>query len=417
MALAILVSKTYLIFIIFLLLIYTIRHFIFTFNRVFGEQRISYQDILDSELPSVSILIPMHNEEKVARNILSLLVVSDYPRDKFEIIPINDHSTDKTKDILDEYAKEYNFIKPIHRDNHSRGKTHALNDALKISNGSVILVYDADYIPPKGQVRDLVMSFNDPEIGAVMGRVIPINTGTNLLTKLLDIERSGGYQVDQQARYNMGLIPQYGGTVGGFRKNLIIELGGFDSKILAEDTEFTFRLYLNGYKVVYANRAECYEEAPEDWNVRAGQIRRWSRGHNQVMFKYFIPLLLSRKLRIKEKFDGLLLLCIYIIPFLTLLGWVDSIFLFFMGEMEIFGNGLFFLAVAAYNSFGNFAPFYQLGLAAFLDGITDRIRLLPFFYFVFVFNIFYTSFGFIDAVIDMITQRKSIWHKTERFRK
>lgn len=417
MALVVLILKIYLVFIIFLLLIYAVRHFIFTFNRVFGEQRISHQDILDSEVPSVSILVPMHNEEKVAKNILSLLVASEYPRDRFEIIPINDHSTDKTKYIIDEYAKEYNFIRPIHRNNGSRGKTHSLNEALQISSGDVILVYDADYMPPKGQIRDLVMSFNDPEVGAVMGRVIPINTGANLLTKLLDMERAGGYQVDQQARYNMGLMAQYGGTVGGFRKKLVVELGGFDPKILAEDTELTFRLYLNGYKVVYANRAECYEEAPEDWDVRARQIRRWSRGHNQVMFKYFIPLLLSRKLRIKEKFDSFLLLFIYLVPFLTLLGFMDSVFLFFMGEMEILGSWLIFLAVAAYNSFGNFAPFYQIGLAAFLDGITDRIRLLPFFYFVFVFNIFYTSLGFIDALIDAATQRESIWHKTERFRK
>ena len=68
-----------------------------------------------------------------------------------------------------------------------------------------------------GLLKQLVAPFFDPEVGAVMGRVVPVNSGANLLTRLLDLERSGGYQVDQQARMNMNLMPQYGGTVGGVR--------------------------------------------------------------------------------------------------------------------------------------------------------------------------------------------------------
>ena len=97
-----------------------------------------------------------------------------------------------------------------------------------------------------------------------MGRVIPFNANQNLLTRLINLERSGGYQVDQQARYNMGLIPQYGGTVGGFRRQVIMDMGGFNPAVLAEDTELTFRLYTHGWKVIYANSAECYEESPRN---------------------------------------------------------------------------------------------------------------------------------------------------------
>ena len=91
---------------------------------------------------------------------------------------------------------------------------------MKISKGDVIIVFDADYLPPKGIIRDIAITFKDPEVGAVMGRVIPENSHRNFLTRVLDLERSGGYQVDQQARYNLGLLPQYGGTVGGFRKKI-----------------------------------------------------------------------------------------------------------------------------------------------------------------------------------------------------
>lgn len=408
--------KLYIIFLTIVIILYILRHYFFSYNRCFGEQKVAYHDVLDSELPYVSILIPMHNEEKVAEQILSALVEQEYPKDKMEIIPINDHSTDSTKDIIERYAKEYPFIRPLHRlGEEPRGKPAALNDALLIARGDIVAVYDADHIPPKGQLRELVINFIDPEIGAVMGRVVPINTGKNLLTRMLDLERAGGYQVDQQARFNLDLIPQYGGTVGAFRKDLILKFGGFDRKILAEDTELTFRLYIHGYKVAYVNRAECYEEAPEDWRVRARQIRRWSHGHNQVFFKYIFPLWRS-DLSLFQKVDGTLLLMIYAVPFLTLLGILDSLVLFYLGEMELISSFLVLLAVLAYNSFGNFAPFFQIGIAGFLDGAGERLRLLPFFYFIFLFNTWYTSLGFLDAIKTSLTGKEAVWHKTVRFR-
>lgn len=409
--------KVYMFFLMFMITLYIVRHFVFTYNRICGEQRISYHDVMDNDLPFVSVLIPMHNEEKVAKYILDALVEQEYPKNMMEIIPINDHSNDRTKDILDDYASKHSYIKPLHRlGDEPRGKPYALNDALKVAKGEIIVIYDADYIPPKGQLRELVINFIDPEVGAVMGRVVPINTPRNLLTRLLDLERSGGYQVDQQARYNLDLIPQYGGTVGGFRKSLILDFGGFDPRVLAEDTDLTFKMYLAGYRVVYVNRAECYEEAPESWLVRARQIRRWSRGHNQVLFKHLLPLLRSENLSFWQKVDGILLLFIYMVPFLMLLGFLDALILFFSGEMEIFPSFLALSFIMAYNSFGNFAPFFQIGVAGFLDGVSQRLRLLPLFYFVFLFNLWYTSLGFIDALTDLITRRRAEWHKTERFR-
>lgn len=381
------------------------------------EQRIYYQDIIDSELRSVTVLIPMHNEEKVASQILDLLIIADYPHDLLQLIPINDFSEDATRKILDDYAARYPFINPLHRYEGERGKPVALNDALKLATGEIVIVFDADYLPPSGIIKDITSSFNDPEVGAVMGRVIPVNTRTNILTRLLDLERSGGYQVDQQARYNLKLVPQYGGTVGGFIRDTIISLGSFDTNILAEDTELTYRLLTHGWKVIYSNRAECYEEAPETWMARASQIRRWSRGHNQVMMRYLWPLLSSRYLSGKEKLDGMLLLFVYAVPLLLLLALGDSVALFFLGEMNILAGAVVILFVGVYNTFGNFAPFYQIGIAALLDGANKRILLLPLLLFNYFFNTWYIALGLLDAVVDIITGRKAIWLKTKRFRK
>ena len=409
------ILKGYMIFQIILIIIYVIRHFLFGVNRMAGRQRLYYNDIYSSKMKSITILIPMHNEEQVLSYVLDSLLECDYDRDRLEIIPINDNSTDRTKELLDEYHKKYEFIRPLHRDCPDRGKPVGLNDALEIATGEIIIVFDADYRPAKDMLKQLAIAFEDPEVGAVMGRVIPYNANKNILTRLINLERSGGYQVDQQARYNLRTIPQYGGTVGGFRKDILLSTGGFNPLVLAEDTELTYRLYTSGWKVIYANSAECYEEAPETWSVRSKQIRRWARGHNQVLFRYFFKTLLTPHMNFREKLDGILLLFVYAVPFFMLLGQIASLILFFLGEMNLFSGWWVLLFLGAYCSFGNFAPFFEIGTALFLDGILGEIFLLPLLLFNFYFYMWNISLGFLDAIADIVTKRKVKWAKTARF--
>lgn len=412
-----LILKGYIVFTVLVMTVYAARHYRFTWNRLLGRQRLYYQDILDSDLPTVTVLVPMHDEERVARQSLDALLRCDYPRQLLEIIPIDDHSSDGTGAILDDYARLHAQVRPLHRREGQRGKPAALNDALAVARGDVIVVFDADYVPSRGALREIAICFQDPEVGAVMGRVVPYNTRRNLLTRLLDLERSGGYQVDQQARHNLRLMPQYGGTVGGFRRAQAVALGGFDPRVLAEDTDLTLRLYLRGYKVAYANRLECFEEVPENWTVRSRQVRRWARGHNLVMFRFFGPLLRSPFLSRTEKFDGALLLLIYLVPLVLFVGIADSVALFYLGEMQILESALVFLFVAAYSSFGNFAPFYEIGTAALIDGVSYRLRLLPFMTFYFLLNVLTTTVGFCQALGDYLLRREVGWAKTERFGK
>lgn len=407
--------KGYMIFVIILMIVYTVRHFLFAVNRLSSRQRMYYNDIYSDRMKTISILIPMHNEEQVLSFVLDALLQCDYDRDRMEIIPINDNSSDRTKELLDQYHEKYEFIRPLHRDCPDRGKPVGLNDAMELARGEIIIVFDADYRPARDMLKQLAIAFEDPEVGAVMGRVIPYNTNKNLLTRLINLERSGGYQVDQQARYNLRSIPQYGGTVGGFRKDVMMKMGGFNPLVLAEDTELTYRLYTHGWKVIYANSAECYEEAPETWEVRGKQIRRWARGHNQVLFRYLFRMLLSPNMNLREKIDGLLLLFVYAVPFFLLLGQIDSVALFFLGEMKLFAGWWVLLFIGVYTSFGNFAPFYQIGTALVLDGIKGEVLLLPLLMFNFYFYMWNISRGFVDAMADIITKRKVKWAKTVRF--
>lgn len=409
------IMKGYMVFMFIIMMIYTLRHFIFSQNRLLGRQRLYYSDIYSSRMKSISVLIPMHNEEQVLANVLDTLLKCDYDRDRLEIIPINDNSTDRTKEMLDQYHEKYEFIRPIHRNCEDRGKPAGLNDAMQVARGEIIIVFDADYRPARDMLKQLAIAFEDPEVGAVMGRVIPYNANKNMLTRLINLERCGGYQVDQQARYNLRTIPQYGGTVGGFRKDVMLESGGFNTKVLAEDTELTYRLYTKGWKVIYANSAECYEEAPETWEVRGRQIRRWSRGHNQVLFRYFLKVIISTHMNLREKLDGLLLLFAYAVPFVLALGQLDAIALFFLGKMDLFAGWWVLFFIGAYTSFGNFAPFFEIGTSLVLDGIRGEVLMLPLLIFNFYFYMWNISRGFLDAVGDILTGRQAQWVKTARF--
>ncbi|MCQ2511768.1 MAG: glycosyltransferase family 2 protein [Lachnospiraceae bacterium] len=177
-----------------------------------------------------------------------------------------------------------------------------------------------------------------------------------------------------------------------------MESGGFNTRVLAEDTELTMRLYTNGYRVVYDNSAECYEEVPETWKVRGKQIRRWSRGHNAVMFRYFGKTILSRYLNFWQKIDACLFLACYLVPFLFVLGMGASIALFFLNEMRIGNSWLLLIFIGLYNTYGNFAAFYEISSGAVLDGVEDAQLALPMLSVLFYYNMWHISLGFFEAV-------------------
>jgi cellulose synthase/poly-beta-1,6-N-acetylglucosamine synthase-like glycosyltransferase len=400
------------------LVIYTIRHYIFTLNRVFGRHRQPYVDIGMGDWPQLAVFVPCHNEERVIGGMLEALLAADYPAERYYVVPINDRSTDQTGRIIDEFAERFpGRIRPFHRTEGKPGKAAALKDATDRCTAPIFMVFDADYLPGPNLLRQLAAPFFDPEVGAVMGRVVPHNLTRSLLTRLLDLERSGGYQVDQQARMNLRLIPQYGGTVGGVRRSALLDAGNWNTDSLAEDTDITYRLILRGWEVVYQNRSECYEEVPENWPTRIRQIQRWTRGHNQCLKRYGFKLLaFPRHLRFTQVIDGVLLLGVFAVAPVLIIGWALATALFFMGY-EVSQSLLVLFAVASYSTLGNFAAFFEVATAARLDGSRNRIRLLPFLSLGFLVNLLAVSRATVSrkSWLEPGTRGPS-WEKTERYR-
>jgi cellulose synthase/poly-beta-1,6-N-acetylglucosamine synthase-like glycosyltransferase len=249
-----------------------------------------------------------------------------------------------------------------------------------------------------------------------MGRVVPLNVGTNLLTRLLDLERAGGYQVDQQARMNLRLVPQHGGTVAGVRLSALREIGGWNDSSLTEDTDLTFRLLLAGWNTVYQNRSECYEEVPETWAVRIRQIMRWAKGHNQALVNYGGHLLLgNHRATWRERIDGFLLLGVYIMAPVTLVGWMLALAVFYE-RVSPFHGVIALLSLTAYSAVGNFAAFFEIAAAARLDSTRRRIRILPLLVLGFLVSIVAVTRAVVSQLMAPLTGAQFHWDKTERFR-
>ena len=367
--------------------------------------------------PVVAVLVPAHNEERVILGCLQALDKQEYPPGKLQIWVVNDRSTDATSAIAHQFAQQSRHdIRVFDRGSDTLpGKPAAIGDVLARVDAEVVVFFDADYTPGPDLVKRLVQPFSDPQVGATMGRVTPENTNTNVLTRLLDLERRAGYGVDQQARQILGWLPQFGGTVGGIRLSALRDVGGWYIDVLAEDTDLTYRLYLKGYRVAYLPHAACYEESPETWEVRYRQVRRWAMGHDQCLARYAGSVWRSKIIRGWAKWDALFVLTLYLYPVVNMLGLLASlIYPVFYDYPPVFIAAVPILGL--FVGVGNLSNAAQIGVAAYHDQQLRALRALP----LLPLSSSISSLACIDALFKLafarLKRQRLGWDKTLRFR-
>ncbi len=256
--------------------------------RSLKEQR--EVDRLPLEFPKVSILIPAHNEEIVISKTLQSMLAFDYPRDKVEIIVVNDGSTDRTDSIVGDIASKDARVKlynvPVGEG--GRGKSRALNLGLKLASADYIAVYDADNTPEPSALRYLMAQLLlHSELGGVLGKFTTVNRRKNFLTRFINIETLGFQSILQAGRWKLFRIATLPGTNFIVRRQLLERVGGWDEKAITEDSELSIRIYMEGRRIKYIPYARTNEQEPEKWSVWAGQRTRWVRGNNYVISKFF----------------------------------------------------------------------------------------------------------------------------------
>jgi len=224
------------------------------------------------KLPKVSILVPAYNEEKTIASTLKSLLNLDYPKDKLEIIAINDGSTDKTLEIMKKFRKY--GIKIIDKPN--GGKASALNAGLKKAKGEIIVCMDADSIVKRDALKKTIGYFNDPKVGAVASS-LKVYKPKTFWQKIQSVE----YIYNIFLRKVLALMDSVfvvPGPFGLYRKEALERVGGWDEKNITEDMELTFRLQKAGYKIETCLNSIVYTKTPETFKRLIRQRVRWYRG-------------------------------------------------------------------------------------------------------------------------------------------
>lgn len=244
------------------------------------------------DYPMVSILVPAHNESIVISRTVRALLNFDYPPDRYEIIVINDNSSDDTEEKLQEIQREFpsRRFMVVSTDNvvGGNGKSNALNIGFTLSCGSVIAIYDADNTPEPSALRILVENLMaDPRRGAVIGKFRTRNRNATILTRFVNIETLAYQCMNQAGRYFFFKLCTIPGTNYVIRRSIIEEIGGWDPKALSEDTEISFRLYRMGYYIQHMPLAVTWEQEPHLLSVWFRQRTRWAKGNLYVLVKNF----------------------------------------------------------------------------------------------------------------------------------
>ncbi|MBG9799572.1 glycosyltransferase [Brevibacillus laterosporus] len=366
--------------------------------------------------PFVSVLVPAHNEEKVIERTVKALCSFDYPEDFFEVIVINDCSTDRTGEILDRLAKQYPMLRPlhIHPPEGGTGKSAALNNGLRHARGEVLAVYDADNTPERTALRRLVATLvSDPDYGVAVGKFRVINAKKTLLTRFINIETINFQWMVQGGRWSLFGIASIPGTNFVIWRDVLEEAGSWDEKALAGDTELSIRIYEAGKKICFMPVAVTWEQEPETWNVWIKQRTRWVRGNSYVVMKFIRMIFTLKNKRIM--FDIFYFFFTYFV-FLCGVLISDVIFILsLLGVVNLTVEGPYFIIwVLAYLLF---LVEIMVTLEIEKTELTwTNLFIVMLMYFTYSqLWIFLVIRGMLIQLKSVLLHEKVVWYKTDRF--
>ncbi|MFC6332087.1 glycosyltransferase [Paenibacillus septentrionalis] len=371
-----------------------------------------------TEYPFVSIMVPAHNEGKVIIQTVRSLLALDYPKDRYEIIVINDNSSDNSKQLLEKLQQQFSDrqLICIHTDatTGGKGKSNALNIGFERSKGEIIAIYDADNTPEKNALRYLVAEMmHDSSLGAVIGKFRTRNRDANLLTRFINIETLSFQWMAQAGRWNLFKLCTIPGTNFILRRTIIEAIGGWDVNAIAEDTEISFQIYRLGYRIKFQPKSVTWEQEPQTLKVWFKQRTRWVKGNIYVIVKN-IPLLFNRSSR-KVRFDILYFLSIYLLLLSSLLLSDSILIMNALGYVET--------TIASFSSFLWLLAIVLFIVGTFITLITEKGEMrLSNLWIIMLMYITYcqlwmlvAAYGLYQYAKDVIFKREIKWYKTERF--
>jgi len=264
-----------------LLMCYCIHRYLILF-LYFKYKKTPFRVVPNSgELPSVTIQLPVYNEMYVIRRLLSTVAKLHYPKELLEIQVLDD-STDETsriaRDCVEKLRCEGYSITYLHRTERHGFKAGALQVGLRQAKGELIAVFDADFIPDREFLLQMVPYFVDPRVGMIQSRWGHINRNYSLLTHLQSIFLDAHFILEHTARNRSGRFFNFNGTAGIWRKECILSAGGWQHDTLTEDLDLSYRAQLKGWKFIFLPDVVTPAEVPVDVDSFMSQQHRWAKG-------------------------------------------------------------------------------------------------------------------------------------------
>lgn len=244
---------------------------------------------LGDNAPMVSVLVPAHNEAAVIENTIHAIAAQDYPAERFEIIIVNDGSTDDTAAIIDRAGQHYPNVRrmDVPVGHGGKGKSRTLNIGLQDAGGELVCIFDADNTPETNCLRRLVGALlQDKNLVAVNGKVRTRNHSVNWLTRFINLEFIYFQWLFQGGRWQWFRLSMLMGTGYVMYRDAIDILGGFDETSLVDDTEMSLRIFSGRRRIRWVPYATTWEQEPDDVTTWLKQRTRWSQGNMSVVWRY-----------------------------------------------------------------------------------------------------------------------------------
>ena len=399
-----LLAKLFSIPVITVLLIFNLRRLIFTFTILSSrtDNKEKYP-VVQEYLPEVLILIPCRDEVEMIPDLCRTLIQVDYPREKYQVVLIDDGSTDGTGESMQELASQrpgWNVLS-LPR---NTGKSSALNAALaQFPFGEIIYIFDADHRPDSEVIQRAVRYFEDPKVAGVSGFTKVSNPIASPSAYYSTVESYINQLVTMRAKDRLGLAPALLGSNCGYRRNILIECGGFRKDAFSEDSDLTVAFYNAGYIVRFAEDAVSYQQVPQSIRGYLKQHIRWGRGLNDVAKVHSLDLLRNQKLSLPLRFELLLFTS----------GYLDRLALTGAGMLaglSLARRNLFYFPYQIV-IFALLTPFAQIIALFSIErmhwNMWARLPLVPLF---FLLDIYAAA----RSMLDTLFNPSRVWTKTER---
>lgn len=277
------------------------------------KEKIHPKEKNDNYKPFVSIMIPAHNEDTVIASTIETVFNMDYPN--YEVIVIDDRSSDNTANVIKNLEKEYEGrLKALIRPKDAfPGKSAVLNDALAIAKGEAILVFDADATMEPDFLTNLVYELEPKDVGAVQARKVVRNKDVNILTRCQNNEMSMDTYCQVSRDAVKGAVELRGN--GELIKRAALEdIGGWNNYTITDDLDMSTRLHIKGWDVRFCKDTIVYEEGIMYLFPLYRQRRRWLEGTIRRYLEYFGDILTSKKMSLRVRLDMIAYISEFIMP-------------------------------------------------------------------------------------------------------